>query len=203
MRSAVAAAVRAPLLVNDPPKTCVYYGFYPGAAAHAELYARPRSWVSALPTNDGLSLVQAYWPQQEYPRVRADVPGSFAAAVRAASPDLWDRMAAAGRVDRFYGTGDQRNFFRTAAGPGWALVGDAGHHSDAITAHGITHAFLQAQLLADHLPADLAHESALRTALDLYATERDPLLRADYANTLATAELLAPATVCEASASVC
>jgi len=202
MRSAVAAAVRAPLLVNDAPRTCVYYGFYPGAASHPELYTRSGSWVSAIPTNDGLSLIQAYWPQDEYPKVRTDVSGAFSAAVKNASPDLWDRMMTVGRVDRFYGTGDQRNFFRTAAGPGWALIGDAAHHSDAITAHGITHAFLQAQLLTDHLPDDLAHEAALRTALDLYATQRDPLLRTDYDHTLAIASSLGPITLCQARVSV-
>lgn len=203
MRSAVAAAVRAPLLVNDAAKTCVYYGFYPGVTSRAELYARPGTWVSAVPTNEGLTLVQAYWPQQQYPRVRTDIGGALATAVRTASPDLWERMSRAGRVDRFHGSGDQRNFFRTATGPGWVLVGDAGHHSDAITAHGITHAFLQAELLADHLPADLGDEAALRTALDLYATRRDTVLREDYENTLATADLLGPLDACETPASVC
>lgn len=189
MRSGVAAAVRAPLLVNDRPRTCVYYGFFAGAAARAELYATPGRWVAAVPTNDGATLVQAYFPQSAYARVRVDPPAAFAANVRTAAPDLWDRMRAGGQVDRLRGTGDQRNFFRTAAGRGWVLVGDAGHHRDAITAHGITHAFQQSRLLADLLPADLADENRVRTALDVFAARRDEELTADYRDSLAVADL--------------
>ena len=35
------------------------------------------------------------------------------------------------------------------AGPGWALVGDAGYHKDPITAQGMLDAFRDAELLAD------------------------------------------------------
>ncbi|MGH3480402.1 MAG: NAD(P)/FAD-dependent oxidoreductase, partial [Nocardioidaceae bacterium] len=37
---------------------------------------------------------------------------------------------------------------RQAHGPGWALVGDAGYFKDPITAHGLTDALRDAQLLA-------------------------------------------------------
>src|SRR5690349_3977464 len=40
------------------------------------------------------------------------------------------------------------NLMRQAFGPGWALVGDAGYHRDAVTAHGISDAFRDAELLA-------------------------------------------------------
>jgi len=61
---------------------------------------------------------------------------------------------------------------RQAAGAGWALVGDAGSFKDPLTAHGITDALREADLLTravlDGTPAD-------------YATTRDaltlPLLR--------------------------
>ena len=39
-------------------------------------------------------------------------------------------------------------FFRRSTGPGWALVGDAGYFKDPITAHGITDALRDAELLA-------------------------------------------------------
>jgi flavin-dependent dehydrogenase len=39
-------------------------------------------------------------------------------------------------------------FFRRAWGPGWALVGDAGYFKDPLTAHGITDALRDAELLA-------------------------------------------------------
>ena len=40
------------------------------------------------------------------------------------------------------------NQVRQAFGPGWALVGDAGYHRDAVTGHGISDAFRDAELLA-------------------------------------------------------
>lgn len=43
----------------------------------------------------------------------------------------------------------ERYFFRRAAGPGWALVGDAGHHKDFVIGDGITEALLQARSLAE------------------------------------------------------
>lgn len=46
------------------------------------------------------------------------------------------------------GTVKERFFFRRGAGPGWALVGDAGHHKDYVVGDGITEALLQAKSLA-------------------------------------------------------
>jgi flavin-dependent dehydrogenase len=46
------------------------------------------------------------------------------------------------------GTVSERYYFRKAVGPGWALVGDAGHHKDFIIGDGITEALLQSRALA-------------------------------------------------------
>src|SRR3989442_12498021 len=42
-----------------------------------------------------------------------------------------------------------QGFFRESAGPGWALVGDAGHFKDPAPGQGIADAFRQAERLAD------------------------------------------------------
>jgi 2-polyprenyl-6-methoxyphenol hydroxylase-like FAD-dependent oxidoreductase len=192
MRSTVADAVRAPMIVEDSPKTCVYYSFFAGVTDHFELYEAPGQWIGAVPTNDGATLVQAYFPQSEFQRIRHDAAAAFAANVSSAAPELWQRMCDGGQVDRLYGTGDQRNFFRTAAGPGWVLVGDAGHHRDSITARGITHAFLQAELLTDALPADLGDTPATEKALERFATQRYDTLIDDYHDTLSVGKLSTP-----------
>ncbi|HZD02657.1 MAG TPA: hypothetical protein VFA46_21440 [Actinomycetes bacterium] len=44
-----------------------------------------------------------------------------------------------------------RGFFRRANGPGWALVGDAGHFKHPVTAQGISDAVEQAWFVADAL----------------------------------------------------
>jgi menaquinone-9 beta-reductase len=46
------------------------------------------------------------------------------------------------------GTLKERYFFRRAAGNGWTLVGDAGHHKEFVIGDGITEALLQARSLA-------------------------------------------------------
>src|SRR5256885_11978913 len=43
------------------------------------------------------------------------------------------------------GTAKERFFFRRAAGSGWALVGDAGHHKEYLLGDGITEALIQAR----------------------------------------------------------
>jgi hypothetical protein len=49
---------------------------------------------------------------------------------------------------RIRGTLKERYFFRRAAGNGWVLVGDAGHHKEFVIGDGITEALLQAQSLS-------------------------------------------------------
>jgi menaquinone-9 beta-reductase len=46
------------------------------------------------------------------------------------------------------GTLKERYFFRQAAGDGWMLVGDAGHHKEFVIGDGITEALMQARSLA-------------------------------------------------------
>ena len=69
------------------------------------------------------------------------------------------------------------NHARQAAGPGWALVGDAGYHRDAITGHGISDAFRDAELLAVALDEALREPAAEAAALAAYGPARDRLAR--------------------------
>ncbi|MFE5245132.1 MULTISPECIES: NAD(P)/FAD-dependent oxidoreductase [unclassified Streptomyces] len=189
MRSRVAEAVKAPLVAEDPLMTCAYYTYWEGVSDHFELHETPGRWIGVIPTNDGLTLVASYFPQAEFNRVRADVGTAYLDAVRTTAPTLYDRMAGREQADKFYGSGDQRNFFRRAAGPGWALVGDAAHHKDSITAKGITDAFLQAEALAGAVGEDLREPARLEEALRTYAEGHEDLLVDGYQSTLFTAAL--------------
>jgi 2-polyprenyl-6-methoxyphenol hydroxylase-like FAD-dependent oxidoreductase len=66
-----------------------------------------------------------------------------------------------------------RGFFRTAAGPGFALVGDAGHFKHPGTAQGIADAVEQALYVAEAL-------SAVRPSLDGYERWRDERAQEHY-----------------------
>jgi flavin-dependent dehydrogenase len=56
-------------------------------------------------------------------------------------------------VEDVRGTIRERYFFRSSAGPGWVLVGDAGHHKDFVIGDGITEALLQVRSLAPAIAA--------------------------------------------------
>ena len=47
-------------------------------------------------------------------------------------------------------------YLRTAQGPGWALVGDAGHWMDPMSTHGMTSALRDAELLVDAITSPIA-----------------------------------------------
>jgi flavin-dependent dehydrogenase len=57
------------------------------------------------------------------------------------------------------GTISERYYFRRASGPGWVLVGDAGHHKDFLIGDGITEALLQVRRLVDAI--ELQSDAAL------------------------------------------
>lgn len=189
MRSRVADLAGARTVVEDPLLTCVYYTFWSGMETGFEVYEASGSWAGFVPTNDGFTLVGTYFPQSEFDRVRADVEGAYLENVRRSGPGLGDRLAGARREDRFYGSGEQRNFFRQATGRGWALVGDAGHHKDSLTGKGITDAFQQAAALAEALGPEAHDPSRLDAALGRFADRRDVLVMDGYRDTLAAAEL--------------
>lgn len=189
MRSKVAELCDAPFTSVKPTLTCAYYAYWDDLPACLELYERPGSWVAAVPTNAGATLVLAYFPQERFDEVRRDADAAYLTQIRTTAPDLWARMAGKRQVERLRGTGDQRNFFRRAAGPGWALVGDAGHHKDSITARGISDAFFQAESLVRHIGDGLADPGRLATALDAYAADRDRTLTGGFEATLSVAQL--------------
>jgi flavin-dependent dehydrogenase len=153
MRSVVARAVGAATLEGTPPKTCVYYAYWPAPTSQTTMRLRERTgaWVGAVETNDHQWLVGCYFPQADFDRIRTDAGEHYIACIRETAPDVAEELASAPRPERLYGTGTQLNYVRQPAGPGWALVGDAACHKDSITARGITDAFVQAQLLADCL----------------------------------------------------
>jgi flavin-dependent dehydrogenase len=108
------------------------------------------------------------------------------------APDLFDQISAAEQAIRLQGTGDQRNFFRKAHGPGWVLIGDAGLHLDSITALGIAHAFIQADLLSESLGDDLGDWKCVDAALSSFANQTRNMLTEGYERTLEAASLHVP-----------
>lgn len=192
MRSSVAAHAGAGCTTWDDRLTCAYYSYWTGVPADLEIYETPGSWVAATPTHGHATLVLTYFPQSRFRAVRADAQRAHLDRVRETAPQLHERLRDGEQVERLRGSGDQQNFFREAAGAGWALVGDAGHHKDSITARGISDAFSQAESLARHVIGELDSPSRLDAALRRFAAERDSTLVPGYEATLSVARMASP-----------
>ncbi|MGH3008059.1 MAG: NAD(P)/FAD-dependent oxidoreductase [Gaiellaceae bacterium] len=190
--SFVARAVQAPEYEARPSRTCCYYSYWAGVpSGGAELFPRDGRMLISGPTNDGLQIVVAFFPRDEFHTVRANVEKSFLDAV-ALAPSLAERLATAERVDRYYGTGELPFWYRQPFGPGWALVGDAGCHKDPITAQGISDAFRDAESLAEALDAGFTGSRPLDEALAEYERVRNEETRALYELTYELASLAPP-----------
>jgi 2-polyprenyl-6-methoxyphenol hydroxylase-like FAD-dependent oxidoreductase len=77
-------------------------------------------------------------------------PAALLAMINDHAPELGARLKRAS-VSSVRGAVNLTNVVRRPAGPGWALVGDAGYHRDPITGYGISDAFRDAELLATSL----------------------------------------------------
>jgi 2-polyprenyl-6-methoxyphenol hydroxylase-like FAD-dependent oxidoreductase len=86
-------------------------------------------------------------------------------------PSLAAKLAQQGVADRVRRFAGAPGHIRECAGPGWALVGDAGYFKDPATAHGITDAFLDADRLAAALIKATGDARAYQAERDQYAPE--------------------------------
>jgi flavin-dependent dehydrogenase len=102
----------------------------------------------------------------------ADRDAAFSAGI-AGWPELADLLAGARRVGPIRVMTKWHGYFRQAAGPGWVLIGDAGHFKDFTPAQGIADALRQAERLAEMLPGDLADRQTLDAATQRWWRWRD------------------------------
>jgi flavin-dependent dehydrogenase len=170
--SHVARWVKAPRYHEKPKLLYAYYAYFSGLPVDGmEITIRPERGWGAIPTNDGLTLVVVGWPIAQAQEYKADVATGFARTLDLA-PDFAARFRAATRVEPFLG-GAVENFFRIPAGPGWALVGDAGYNKDPITAQGISNAFRDAELCSTAIGEWLSGIRSYGEAMADYQRLRD------------------------------
>ena len=171
VRSTVAARAGAAELHRAPGSTASIYGYWPGLPAHDNRWIfRPGQGLGVIPTNGGAACVFASVdPETFHARRGQGLEALFHELVARAEPELADhlrRTPPAGPLRAFAGV---PGFLREGWGPGWALVGDAGYFKDPLTAHGITDALRDAELLArallDGSDQALARYQATRDAV--------------------------------------
>jgi flavin-dependent dehydrogenase len=201
-RSFLARAVQATTYREVPATTVNIYSYWRGLDLDAlELYARPGRFFVAMATNDGLAFVNQTVPAREAARYRGRMAEAFSETV-AEVPHLAARLAVTERVERFRWAPPGGGFFRVPAGPGWALVGDAGYHLDPITAQGMLDAFRDAELLAGAVDRGLS--GSLGDELLGYQQARDTAATPMYDHTaqLADVETAPPPEVHELMAAL-
>jgi 2-polyprenyl-6-methoxyphenol hydroxylase-like FAD-dependent oxidoreductase len=173
LHSIVARAVRAPEYHAMPSLSCNYYSYWSGISIEGlELYPRDNRFIIAVPTNDGLTIINVLWSYGEFQQFRANIEGNHLKTLELA-PGLAERVRSGQREERFVGTADVSNFLRKPYGLGWALVGDAGYHKDPVTAQGMTDAFRDAELLATAIDAGFSERRPLEEALAEYERQRN------------------------------
>jgi flavin-dependent dehydrogenase len=169
LRSQVARLAGAPLTRSGLAAGANVFGYWAGLPVDGyRWYYSPGLSVGAIPTNGGLTCVFASAPASRWDELfKGDVAAGYHHVLRQAGPDIADGLHQAALQGSLHGFPGHPGFFRRSAGPGWALVGDAGYFKDPITAHGITDALIDAEYLARAVQAGT--EAALMT----YADERD------------------------------
>ncbi len=103
-------------------------------------------------TDHGHLLLGSLPPVSETKRWRDDPLGTLKADL-ASDSVVGPLVESADPDGKVRGTIKERYFFRNGTGPGWVLVGDAGHHKDFVLGDGITEALLQARSLTKAIQA--------------------------------------------------
>jgi len=150
LRSKVARLVGAPVVYAVPHATASIYGYWPDPEQNGYqwFYGR-KAAVGVIPTNGRESCVfvsmspSRFHAEREHGLLRLHHE-----IVREVSPALATDLAQREPAGQIRGFAGASSIMRKATGPGWALVGDAGYFKDPLTAHGITDALRDAELLA-------------------------------------------------------
>ena len=137
IRSRVARIVGAPVDYAVPHTTAAIYGYRENLGLEGfQWFYQVGASVGAIPTNDGNTCVFASLSDSRFADGRSEgLESLYTEVLNDVSSELAQRVADGdgdGKLRAFAGT---PGFLRRSAGPGWALVGDAGYFKDPITAH--------------------------------------------------------------------
>lgn len=171
--STIARAVGATVLEDRGVLARSTYGYWSNTRQPGiRVYFRGRHGISLWPTNGELTVVSLVFPRDE--RRAHGQEGTVEHYLRSLRtvPEVADVLGPAVLTGPTR-TAAVRNSRRRAHGPGWVLAGDAGHHKDPVSAQGISDAFADAAVLAEHVHSALVGEVPMATALSAYDSVRD------------------------------
>lgn len=174
--STVARLVGARRYNEIPSQRMSSWAYYEGATPPAPATFVAHRWdeefLVACPCDGGLYMVIAIPPADRVGSFVGD-PGAALDAHVAACEPVADIVAGAQRTGRPAVMPRWTGYFRDASGPGWVLVGDAGHFKDPSPGQGITDALRQAERLAPAIVDGLGSAATLDEALAGWGRWRD------------------------------
>ena len=173
--STVARLVGASEYRVEPPGRLFSWAYFEGVAedeGRLRLGHLGELAYLCCPTDSKLFMAGVCPPMDVKAAYLADREGGFKTGIER-WPELAELLAGAKRVGPIRVLADWHGYFREAAGPGWVLLGDAGHFKDPTPAQGISDALRQAECLADSITAGLGGGGALDGELRRWWRWRD------------------------------
>jgi 2-polyprenyl-6-methoxyphenol hydroxylase-like FAD-dependent oxidoreductase len=148
--STVARLVEAATCRESRNACGVIYTFWPGLVDdRSRWFYRPGVSAGSIPTNKGDACIFVATPQARFhDEIRTDLKAGYRQVLTECAPELAGEVAQKAPSEPLRSFPGEPGVIRQSHGPGWALVGDAGYFKDPITAHGITDALRDAELLA-------------------------------------------------------
>ena len=150
--STVARQVRAARYAVLPTERFGYFAYYEDVPFDdppvVDIVRDERLYGFGMPADAGLYLACVMPPAADHPDFAADIEAGWEREV-AQLPRIGELVARGRRAGKPRGLRPVDTYLRVAAGPGWALVGDAGHFKDPSPGQGIADAMRQAERLAE------------------------------------------------------
>ncbi|WP_078353449.1 NAD(P)/FAD-dependent oxidoreductase [Mycobacteroides chelonae] len=165
--SRIAERVGAREYLTTPGSYMPTWSFYEGATPPYDLVMGRVGEGNgiALPLDNGIYIAMMGTPMAKADAFLADRYANFDAAL-ARWPEMAEAVAGATRRGPLRILRRWHGYFRTAAGPGWVLVGDAGHFKDPAPGQGMADAFRQSESLAARIVAGLGGDTIDKELLD-------------------------------------
>jgi len=148
-QSTLAQLVNARAYVEGVNASGIVFGYFENLAQDgSHWHFAKNAAAGVIPTNSGHCVFAAVPCPQFLTTFRRDVMRGFFHVLGSISPELRADAERATLIGRLRGFGGAPGYLRQCHGAGWALVGDAGYFKDPLTAHGITDALRDAELLS-------------------------------------------------------
>ena len=148
-----------------PPGRYWYYGYFSGVDLPEPISMTESDtetdMVGSMPTNDGLQMVVYGAYDDDFAEFRRNHRQGYLDRVRA-HPWFERVLHNATLETQVYGFSGVRGYYRTAHGPGWALIGDAAHQKDPLVARGVNEALREAEWLSESLAGGISVDGLAR-----------------------------------------